>query len=364
MKLQKLYALTTFIVLMRMLSANGMEPNYDAVIAMQQAEQYNCTHLLLCLPQEIQHQIIFPQYTQSTEITWDKMNELKEVVKTFFIFTSVSKYFNQYFKLPWSDLELAKKNKMLKKSIDHIIMLEYKKYCMVPLALVYSGADADVKPKLWHTCLVRSVDECEESVVVMLLNRHANPNQVDTRGVPICFRATTFSIINLFLEKIDKDEVLSKSENVAWHLINSCYSSEIMTFWLDYGVSLRTIDVYGNCILHELVHSICRNWNGSDNLLIKGDLLLKRIPDMINWVNPQGKTPIDLAMSQIKNCYTSTPSFRKADCRCESSRVPESIDSLGAQKDRFRSMYEDLIVLFRKYGGKTAKELKTESVEK
>ncbi len=51
MKLQKLCTLTTFIVLINVLSVHGMEPNN------------NDMHPLLSLPLEIQHQIIFPRYT-------------------------------------------------------------------------------------------------------------------------------------------------------------------------------------------------------------------------------------------------------------------------------------------------------------
>ena len=52
MKLQKLSTLTTFTVLLNMLNVHGMEPNYDAIIAIQQAEEHNRTHPLLCFPLE------------------------------------------------------------------------------------------------------------------------------------------------------------------------------------------------------------------------------------------------------------------------------------------------------------------------
>lgn len=324
MKLQKLSTLTTFIVLINVLSAHGMEPNN------------NDMHPLLSLPLEIQHQIIFPQYTQSTEITRDKMNELKEVVKTFFIFNIVSKDFNQRFKLPWSNLELAKKNEMLEGIIDYMTVLPYARYRTVPLVLIYSGADADAKPKSLRTCLAKAVGEGNESAIAMLLKHGANPYQTDDQyGKPICFCASTVAIAELFLKKIDKDELLSKS-SCTGDLLGSRYSLEMMTFWFDYGVNPRKIysGSDNDCLFHCFVRSL--NWYGNtgENIVAKGELLLKRIPDMLNTINGRGETPLDMAIREdsYNSCY-------------------------------IRGAHKCLIALFREHGGKTAKELAAENIQ-
>ncbi len=167
MKLQKLSILTTFLVLIIALSAHGMEPNYDAVIAIQQAEEHNRTHPLLCFPLELQHQIAFPCGTTITQVTEDNADELKEQVKAFFTFKKVCKCFNEKLKFPWTDVDLATKNKMMqevnvlmtqlaRKEYSKVcnrwdfykhsekVSFGYKKYRAIPLALVCSGADADV----------------------------------------------------------------------------------------------------------------------------------------------------------------------------------------------------------------------------
>ena len=106
MKIQICNALTLFIFLINTMSVHGMEHNN------------NDLHPLVSLPSEVQHRIIFPLYTQSTKITFSKMNELEEVVRIFFKFKRVCKQFNQCVKFPWSDWTTENKEKMVKKVMD------------------------------------------------------------------------------------------------------------------------------------------------------------------------------------------------------------------------------------------------------
>lgn len=325
MKLQKVNVVTLFIFLINTLSAHGMEQNSNEL------------HPLLHLPAEIQQQIVFPWYTNDIKITKIKMDELKEVAKTFFVFNILSKDFNQCFKLPWSHLDLAKKNKMLKKVIDYMTVLDYKKYRTVPLALVYSGADADVKPKLWSTCLASAVDEDDELAVAMLLKHNANPYQLTNsrQCERICFHASTVAIAKLFLEKIDnKSELLSNLEYIDG-LLSDHYSSEIMEFWFDYGVNPGEIYYAGhNCLFHVLVDTIYEYGNTIENILAKGELLLKHIPNMVNTINRRGKTPMDEAIIADNSNNCCLPDAHKA-----------------------------LIKLLRQHGGKTAQELEEENAQ-
>ncbi len=106
MTLQKFNALTLFIFLISTISMHGME------------QTNNDLHPLVSLPPEVQHRIIFPQYTQSINITLSKMNELEEVVRIFFKFKRVCKQFNQCVKFPWSDWTIENKDKMVEKVMD------------------------------------------------------------------------------------------------------------------------------------------------------------------------------------------------------------------------------------------------------
>ncbi len=158
---------------------------------------------------------------------------MKEVVKTFFVFNIVSKYFNQNLKLPWVGLDLAKKNEMLEGIIDYMTVLPYEKYRTVPLALVYSGANADAKPKSLHTCLDTAVGEDDEPAVAMLLKYGANPYQTDDRyGKQICFRASTVPIAKLFLEKIDDKEKVLSNLNCIDGLLASNIHQKLWNFGL------------------------------------------------------------------------------------------------------------------------------------
>jgi len=322
MTLQKLYTLITFIILIITRSAHAMEQDPHDL------------HPLLCLPQEIQQQIVFPSYN-AAEIDGWQLGILKEVAQTFFIFNILSKEFHDHFKLPWSDFKREQKNHILKEVIRcmEVGSVNYDKYCMVPLLLIYSGADVDIMPENHSTCLDAAMTEDDERAIAFLLNHNANPYQLYDNEMPICFYATTNDILNLFLQKVDKNELLSKSEHVAQILLRTWCPPAIMAFWLDYGVNPRVIDQHGYCILHKLVEYM-RAYGGVtiEDILTKGELLLERIPDLINWKNDQGRTPIDLAEWE-RGCTI-----------------------------RVRFAWTDKIIkLLRKYGGKSSRELEAES---
>ncbi len=307
MKIQRYNTLTLFIFLINTVFVFGMEQNNYATLA-QKAEAYNRTHLLLCLPLEIQQQIVFSGYiddacyTDDTKLEKEKMDELSKVIKTFFVCNIICKHFNTKLTLPWAGFELTKKNKMLQKISSHMPVLDYKIYRLVPLALIYSGASADVKSQYWGTSLYKAVYETDESAVAMLLNYKADPYQFAPKSDRLlCFYAKTPEIAQLFLARVDKDALLSKSGCAAWHLAHSYYSLEIMKFWLDYGVCMYE---YNNTnILHQLADCLCEYNTAMDAFIQKGKFLLARIPDKINVKNNEGRTFRDVVEDRIKSGF-------------------------------------------------------------
>lgn len=154
MKLQKFNTLFIFLIITT--SASGME------------QSDNNLHPLLRLPSEVQQHIIFPCGMAITEITDDNVDELNESIKVFFNFNRVCKFLHETLKFPWLDVKVETKNSMM---LDVLALMEqrsyeqyctqdanelwsykhpelvsfgYKKYRIIPLALVYSGACADI----------------------------------------------------------------------------------------------------------------------------------------------------------------------------------------------------------------------------
>jgi hypothetical protein len=374
MTLQRFNAAALFILLIITISAHGMEQNN------------NNTHALICFPPELQHQIVFPCGITITQVTEDNADELKECIKTFFRFKRVCKQFNKNFKGPWADLALATKNKMMQEvnalmtkrthkecltaryacdfrffhEHPEKVSLGYKKYRVISLALVCSGADADITDKMTSTtCLSKAVYAQDTVAVALLLNHKADPYQeafeedqlaatilgrniafskiwYGNNGIlgcsPIYFLATTGPILELFLEKIDKQIVLESESG--WH-IGKCrydhYSLEVTKTWLEYGFSVD----YNPCFLHLCLNDYYQspfNFRG-DIFFKKIELLLKVIPHMINNKDKDGSTPLDIAYKKHGNYSIKI------------------------------NAHEKIIALFRKYGGKTAQELEEENTQ-
>jgi len=326
--------LPTFLSLVITLSAHAMEQDLHDL------------YPLLCLPLELQQQIAFPCGATITKITIDNVHEVKRQIKAFFSFKRVNTYFNTHLKLSWSDLlTIDQKNKMLQETMWCIESFNHRQAKMIPLALVYSGADADTKFENGLSCFHNAVSKNDESAVAMLLRCGADPYQIDAYGTPICFQSRTLTMINLFLEKIDKPTLLSKSHRVSEILLYNSrrdilykyYSLEIMQFWFTYGVDPRCyIDTNLNTILHRFADSMSNNnhLNTFEDYLVKGELLLKCIPDMINYPNNRGLTALDLAVLSRKS---------------------------GMYSKEFVGCIKQAIALLKKYGGKTAQELEEEN---
>jgi hypothetical protein len=383
MKLHICSAVTLCILLIITTSASGMEHNDDALCV--QATTYNYPYQFMCLPLELQQQIVFPGGS-ITQITEDNADELTAQIRTFFRFMSVCKYAHENITFPWMTLELATKNRMMQevnalmtksshkecftaKRAFHLYLHEhpekvsfgYNKYCAIALALVYSGAGADITDKTVSTTLLsKAVHAQDEPAVALVLNHQADPYQksfdedqlaatilgcnvtfsqighTDMQQLycnPIFSRATTLPIFELFREKIDKQVALNMPES-RWIITEFRYNQyppEIMEAWIAYGFPVRCIWPDNSCMLHTFLgdyyQSPC-SFKDTNSFLKKIELLLKVIPDMVNTKNDKGITPIDIA-------YT----YQNSPC--------------NVAKD----VHEKIITLLRQHGAKSSKEL-------
>ena len=385
MTLQIGKALTLFICLINTMSMHGMKRNNYALLA-QEAETYNYTHPLISLPLEVQQQIVFPCDTMVMQVTEDNADELNEQIKTFFRFNSVCKYFNKKLKFPWLNLELVTINKMMQEVNLLITKLSckecfdddygtvfrhgrtekisacYKRYCAIALALVCSGAGADITDCSSTTLISKSVHAKDELAVALLLNYNADPyqqsffeNQIialmieeqyhmkgnnkfeisyEHENLPaICFRSPTVAIAKLFLEKVDKQKLLSlpRSKQIISEFTSDFYPPEVMQLWLDYGIDARHC-LEDNSQFHWLIGE-CYHGYSIDNCLRKLELLLNIIPDIVNMKNSDGRTPIDQAEERMQWSTVTAENYAK------------------------------IIALLRQYGGKTAQELEEDAAQ-
>jgi len=393
MELQRFNALTLFIFLITAISTYGMEKNNHVSLNLEEASTYNSRHSLICLSLELQQQIVFPCDT-ITEITEGNADKLNEQIKTFFSFNRVCKYFKEKFKFPWSNLTTDQKNKMLQEvnvlmtkstlkecSIINLksvccyqhpekVSFGYKKYRVIPLALVCSGADADVTDRTASTTTICKATQAQDVLAVDLLLKHkADPYQMSfdehhlasimlnkttpyqvsyaDAKIPICFLSPTAAIVELFLAKMDKQTLLDMpiSEYITALLVRNFCSPEVVKIWLEYGINTRYIEGDKN-ILHLWIDYYYREGRYAvDNFLKKLELLLNAACDMVNvkefnggFYYPSNNTAIDLAESLKEQGIFGALIFK-----------------LNSED------HEKIIVLLRKHGGKTAQGLESES---
>ncbi len=95
-----------------------------------------------------------------------------------------------------------------------------------------------------------------------------------------------------------------------------------MAFYIEKGVPATIRHAWDNsCLLHSIASIV--SYKEPDNVLKKAKLLLGIIPDMVNTSDNYKRTPIDIAQK-----------------------------SLAESKSTHAQVFEKLIKLFRKHGGK------------
>ena len=102
----------------------------------------------------------------------------------------------------------------------------------------------------------------------------------------------------------------------------------MIPFYLNAGVDPKTTNNQGECLLHDIAFKVQRMVFDDD--IKVAQLILAKIPDMINHLDIKGRTPLDIAYEWNPNEDTNSMKERK----------------------------QSLIQLFINHGAKTAKELK------
>lgn len=209
------------------------------------------------------------------------------------------------------------KNEDLKKRLAVINDRTYWSKRRALFLLVYAGVDHN---NVYFSCpLLREAIHQKDTVMIKVLFKHkANPNlRWPILNDPALFSIETREIAALFTSQKDLNINASTelSPNVLW---NRELTPELAAFYIDNNVNLRTLDRDNKSLLHNVASSL--NFNSLSTV----KLFITKIPDLINSLDKNNKTPLDILIKGYRN-----------------------------NKD-------ELILLFRKYGAKTSQEIATE----
>ena len=210
----------------------------------------------------------------------------------------------------------TEKNESMKKLLWKTNVFSYWNHRNALLLLTYAGANHDAHSD--SPLLRKAIHQNDSDMIKVLFEHKVDPNSKDSMEWPIFFSIKTPEIGQLFID--NRLDIHASSNfclpNVLWSCLIHNRSANLIAFYLNKGIDPRKINSYNACILHLLPL-----WDWQDMETVK--LLLKTIPDMINTVNQNGETPLDIA---------EKPFFKK----------------------------QELIKLFKKAGALTAQELKNQ----
>jgi len=311
-------------------------------------EEYKQHQLMLCLPDEICIHVF--SYCDLQEIEEEQL--FAAFMKQCTMFKTICVRFSKILTHTvigdlYKGYSLASKNKALQKITRTILQSNYETKIPGVLILLRSGASADVGMytkyrdaieikysnfSLLHKALMyKALIQKNDPLLKLLLDYGANPNQLHPDKQPLFFLSPTIDIINLFFKKgADLNAKDKHGNNVLWHVQQ--LPLELVQFYIDHKVDTRYINPSNKtCILHALAPSV-KYINNSNDLFKKGVLLIKTIPDMVNTLDAEGRTPIDLMEKKLEmEFYNNNP------------RYP----------------FKRLIDFYRISGGKNAQELST-----
>jgi len=288
-------------------------------------DQYNRNHKLLSLPDKVFHFII----SQSIDTT----KPLKDIIKPLLLLRTTCKYFNtEQFLITIGkachNYPLTEKNKAMKMLLKRMNDNNYTNRRAAALLLTYTGADNDAYKA--DPLLYRAVNKSDIKLIITLLHHNANPNQITLYKDPTLFSIKTVEIAKLFIEykvnlKIPGNEILP---NPLFACLIYDYPLDLFNFYLNNKVD-ATAKNYKGSLLHLFARKYL--WNNTyENYLNSAILLIKRAPELLNQLNDQELTPLDLANEALEN---------------------ECIKTMYQHHQAF-------IKLLKEYGAKTAVELK------
>jgi hypothetical protein len=305
-----------------------------------EAERYNQKNKLITLPDTLlKHVIAYakPDKESTSQALLDNIKyyiQLKMVSKHFrhiLTFKAIGTFCKEY--------DCAIKNDAFKQILK-LMRRDIIKIRIPILSLSYSGAKGSMQNEYPTDHFFSNATKNGDQHLVKLLFRHGiNPNAQWLRS-PIFFYAKTCKIAKLFIDNgTDIQATSSLGKNVLWTVVtDGCmygtreYSAELISFYINHGVDARAVcHKDKSCLLHALVETSRIYIRRSNNLLKKVALVLDAIPDMIDTINADGLTPLDVAEETLK----------------------------AAKKSEYANAHviKKIIALYRRYKARTAQEI-------
>jgi len=298
-----------------------------------QEGKYDCSCVFL--PDDILKIIFDYCYTYDD----DHIKSIENNIKNFIRLSATCKNFSKRLTFETigglsKNYPLSDKNKILEKLTTYLHGVNHR---LPTLILICAGADAYVS-NIWLFRGGVRINDIE--AVTTSLKYYAHPNRIEWQN-SILFSAKSAEMAQILIAHGADIQVTycspysrlieNATRNLLWEVVKPWCTSELLALYLKYKVDAR-LDCWGNRILHKLVYEN-RNMQGTgiDEFLEKSELLFGVIPDMINTLNADNETPLDMLKSRL-NFYSD---------KSEDAKRP----------------FRTAIAFFRSYGAKTAKEL-------
>jgi hypothetical protein len=236
-----------------------------------------------------------------------QVKELKDTVKSFMQLSATCTLCNWLFTSAMignlcKNYDQKIKNQVFGGLVKKTLTLHYDR---LPISILVC-AGADVKAGYDSTLLLSKAVLCNDvKLVKTLLNHGTNPdsiNDIDFPAIPnkepIFFQAKTEEMARAFIEgKVNVHMNSSWKVNVLWKVIGHEYPSELLELYLVRGADPKKLRSDDTCLWHRIA------WlglNGDDNFLKKVSILLDVIPDMVNALDRDDDTPLDVAQRNVR----------------------------------------------------------------
>jgi len=310
--------------------ACGMENNRKRVLIQESivAAEYNRKNILLSLPNEILYSIL--------AYSVDTTKPLKDIMKSSLLLTTTCKKSNTPELLiligkACSCYGIAEKNSVMKQLLSKMNDIDYWNRRNGAFLLTYAGADNNADSFL--SGLIAAIQHEDKQMIVALFQNNVSPNQQKGRNDPDFFSINKIEIAQMFIDQgVNLNVEGLYSPNVLWTCLTQNYSSGLIEFYLNHKADAKTINIVSDeCILHRFARCRHRYIRSIEDYVQIGTLFLKVAPEIINTLNRQKETPLDIVKEIMKEEKQNTYTYK---------------------------VCVTLVELFEKHGGKTAQQLK------
>ena len=154
--------------------------------------------------------------------------------------------------------------------------------------LLHAGANPNIKYqamdkiKLNLVCLsvISQAIHNAPFLVATALKHKADPNEKDSKGIPLFFYAKTIEMANLFIaHKCNAYQKSANNTNVIWHVLDKNYPPQLITFYRKNDVNILK---GGRTIVHDLIDVLedYVDYGLADEFLEKCSILLEEILEL------------------------------------------------------------------------------------